>query len=101
METLLAYSAFSLLLIKYFSPLEPVRERIVTHLVNFMVKRTWFWMQPFITVITCPYCFSFWFTLAITLNVWSASIVGILTMILMNVIEALKKYNDGTNTKRR
>jgi len=95
---LLAYSAFSLLLIKYFSPLEPVRNWFLTRLINFMIKRQWWWLQSIITVFSCSFCFSFWFTLILTQNLWDASIVGILTMIVMNVIEALKKYNDGEDS---
>jgi hypothetical protein len=89
---LLYYSAFSLLLIKYFSPLEPVRNWIITRLINFMIKRNWWFLQHVITVISCPYCFSTWFTLAMTFSVWKAALVGTLTLILVNVIEALKKY---------
>jgi len=63
-----------------------------------MIKRQWWWLQSVITVLTCSFCFSTWFTLAMTWSVWDAAIVGILTMIVMNVIEALKKYNDGENS---
>lgn len=94
---LLGYSALSLLLIKYFSPLQPVRERLVTWLIRVMATRQWFWLEHIIKVISCPFCFATWFTLAMTLNVWDAAIVGILTMVINSILEALNKYNYGDN----
>ena len=95
---LLGLSAIALLAIRYFSPIQPYRERIVEWLIRVMIKRNWWWMEYPIQIISCVYCFSFWMSLVVTLSLIKASIVAILTMIVMNVIEALKKYNDGENS---
>jgi hypothetical protein len=89
---ILALSAISLLAIRFFQPIQPYREKLVGWLINFMIKRNWWWMEYPIQIISCAYCFSFWMSLAITLSLAKASIVAILTLLTLHVIEALRKY---------
>jgi len=90
MMELLGYSALSLLLIKYFTPIQPAREWVITKGISFMIKYNLYWLHYLWVVLSCPFCFSTWFTLALTLNVWDAAIVGILTKILMLIIDKLE-----------
>jgi len=92
MIQILGLSAISLLAIKYFSPVQPIREKFVGWLIKVMIKRNWWWLESVIKVFSCSYCFSFWMTLIITLNLFKASIVAILTLLILNVLEALNKY---------
>jgi hypothetical protein len=94
MIELLGYSAVALLFTKYFSPIQPAKAWVVTKLVDLVVKTRQWWFMDAIQVLTCPKCFSFWFTLAMTFNLWSAAIVSIFTMIINLVIEKLQDGND-------
>ena len=91
---LLGYAAFALLFTKYFSPIQPAKAWVVTKLVDLVVKTRQWWFMGVIQILTCPKCFSFWFTLAMTFNLWSAAIVSIFTMIINLVIEKLQDGND-------
>jgi len=89
---LLALSAISLLAIKYFSPIQPVRNWIVDKLIRLMVSKNWMWLSHIVQVLSCPFCFSFWLTLVITLSLYKAAIVGVLTMLVLYIMESLLKY---------
>ena len=96
MELILGLSAISLLAIRFFTPIQPYREKLVGWVIDFMVKREWWWLQYPAQVISCAYCFSFWMSLIVTLSLIKASIVAILTLTMLHVIEALRKYlSDG------
>ena len=93
---ILALSAISLLAIRFFTPIQPYREKLVDWLVNIMVRKNWWWMEYPITIISCSYCFSFWMSLIVTLSLYKASIIAILTLLTLHVMEALRKYlSDG------
>jgi hypothetical protein len=89
---LLALSAISLLAIKYFSPIQPYREKIVDWVIRLIVRKNWWILNYPVQIISCAYCFSFWMSLAVTLSLYKASIVAILTLLILHVIEGLKKY---------
>ena len=89
---ILALSAISLLAIKYFSPIQPVREWVVDKLVRLMVSKDWKWLFYIVQVLTCPFCFSFWLTLGLTLSLYKAAVVGVLTMLTLYIMESLLKY---------
>jgi len=89
---LLALSALSLLFVKYFSPIQPVREWIVNKLINFMIKYKLWFLEYLVQILTCPFCFSFWLTLGLTLSLYKAAIVSVLTMIVLYTTESLLKY---------
>jgi hypothetical protein len=89
---ILALSALSLLFVKYFSPAQPIREWIVTKLIHFMVKYKLWFMEYLIQVLSCPFCFSFWLTLGLTLSLYKAAIASVLTMIVLYTMESLLKY---------
>lgn len=89
MIELLGYSAIALLAIKYFEPIQPAREKMVEVGIKYMIKwRLWFLKYLFI-VLSCPYCFSFWFTVGITQNLYKAAIVAIITKIIDLTIQKL------------
>jgi len=90
---LLYISAVTLLAVKYFSPLEPVRQWIVTKLVRLMLKPRFGWVDKVITLITCSMCVSFWSTLLITHSLGKAAVVAILTRIIDLTIEYLQYGN--------
>ena len=92
MIELLALSALSLLFVKYFSPIQPVREWIVNKLINFMIKYKLWFLEYLVQILTCPFCFSFWLTLGLTLSLYKAAIVSVLTMIALYTTESLLKY---------
>jgi len=92
MIQILGLSAIALLTIKYFSPVQPIREWIVGKIIRFMVRYNQFWLQPLVQVLSCPFCFATWLTLIVTFSIYKAAIAGVLTMILLHCIEALNKY---------
>ena len=92
MIEILGLSTLSLLLIKYFSPIQPLREALVGYIIKVMIKRNWWWLEYPAKVLSCPFCFSFWLTVGLTLNISTASSVAILTMIVMLIIDSLNKY---------
>lgn len=89
---ILALSALSLLFVKYFSPIQPVREWIVSKLINFMIKYKLWFLEYLVQILACPFCFSFWLTLGLTLSLYKAAIVSVLTMIALYTTESLLKY---------
>jgi hypothetical protein len=90
MIELLGYSALSLMIVKLFTPLHSVRERIINFLIRTMVSRNWGWLQSVIIVLTCPMCFSFWATLLYTQDIWKATIVAVMTRLIDLTIEFLE-----------
>jgi hypothetical protein len=98
MIEILGYAAVSLLLIKYFQPIQPAREWFVGKIINLMVRKRWFWLEYPVKVFTCPYCFSFWFTLAIYQNILISAVVSIIVKITDLIIQ---KLEDGSSNKRR
>lgn len=90
---LLAYSALSLLFTKYFSPIQVYKEWFIEKVTRWYVRKNWFWMFEVVKVLTCPKCFSLWFTLAMTQNILSAAIVSVFTMLIDLVIENLQDGN--------
>ena len=89
---ILALSAISLLAIKYFSPVQGVRNWIVEKLIRLMVSKNWNWLFYPIQVLSCPFRFSFWLTLGLTLSLYKAATVAVLTMVMLYIIESLLKY---------
>jgi len=89
---ILALSAISLLAIRFFQPIQPYREKLVGWLINFMIKRNWWWMEYPIQIISCAYCFSFWMSLIVTFSIYKAAIISILTLLMVHTLEALRKY---------
>ena len=89
---ILALSAISLLAIKYFSPVQGVRNWVVEKLIRLMVSKNWNWLFYPIQVLSCPFCFSFWLTLGLTLSLYKAATVAVLTMVMLYIIESLLKY---------
>ena len=91
MIELLGYSAIALLAIKYFSPLQPVREAIVEGGIEYTIKHGLYPLMYLWKVLSCPYCFSFWFTLGLTQDIFRASIVAIITKVVDLIIQKLDK----------
>jgi hypothetical protein len=94
MIELLGYSALSLMIVKLFTPLDPVRERVIDFIIRLMIKRNWYWLQSLVIVLTCSMCFSFWATLLYTQDIWKATIVAVMTRLIDLTIEFL----DGDQT---
>jgi hypothetical protein len=94
MIELLGYSAVALLFTKYFSPIQPAKAWVVTKLIDLVVKTRQWWFMDVVQILTCPKCFSFWFTIVMTYNLWYAAIVSIFTMVVNLMIEKLQDGND-------
>jgi hypothetical protein len=94
MIELLGYSALSLMIVKLFTPLDSVRERVIDFIIRLMIKRNWYWLQSLVIVLTCSMCFSFWATLLYTQDIWKAAIVAVMTRLIDLTIEFL----DGDKT---
>lgn len=97
MIEVLGLACIALLFVKYFSPIQPIREWIVDRIVDLMIKMNWWWLHYLVQVLTCPFCFSFWLTLGITVSLYKAAIAGVITMIALYTMESLLKYlsNEG------
>ena len=91
---LLAYSAISLLFTKYFTPIQLPKAWVIEKITRWYVKREWYWMFEVVKVLTCPKCFSLWFTLVVTQNIFSAAIVSVLTMLIDSTLNYLNENGD-------
>lgn len=81
--------AVCLLVAKYFTPLEPVRNWVIDKLVHLMIKPGWGWLDKIIILITCPMCMSFWSILIIMQSLPLAAIGAIIAKIVDLTIERL------------
>ncbi len=96
MIEVLGLSAISLLFVKYFSPVQGIRNWIVDKLIHLIVKHKQWWLEYLVQILSCPFCFATWLTLAVTLSLYKAAIAGVTTIIALYTIEALLKYlSDG------
>ena len=82
--------AVVLLAVKYFTPLEPVRNWVIGKLVHLMIKPGWGWLDKIIILITCPMCQSFWAILLILHSLQWAAIGAIIAKIVDLIIEKLE-----------
>ena len=89
---LLGYSAIALLFTKWFTPIQLTKAWVVDKITRFYIKRRWYWMYHIMLPLSCAKCFSFWFTLALTCNLYYAAIVSVFTMIINLIIERLQTY---------
>jgi len=90
---LLGYSALALLFTKYFTPIQQPKAWVVDKLVTLVIKTKQYWAMELVKILTCPKCFSLYFTFAMTLNVWAAFAVSILTLIVDLTIQKLEQWN--------
>ncbi len=81
--------AVVLLVVKYFSPLEPVRNWIIGKLVHLMLKPGFGWVDKVIVLISCPMCVSFWTILVIMHSLPLAAIGALMARIIDLTIEKL------------
>jgi hypothetical protein len=89
---LLGYSAIALLFTKWFTPIQLPKAWVVDKITRFYIKLSWYWMFDIVKIFSCAKCFSFWFTLALTCNLYYAAIVSVFTMIINLIIERLQTY---------
>jgi len=81
--------AVCLLTAKYFTPLNPVKDWVITKLVHLMIKPGWNWLDKIIILITCPMCQSFWAILLILHSLPWAAIGAIIAKVVDLIIERL------------
>lgn len=81
--------AVVLLAVKYFTPLEPVRNWVIGKLVRLMIKPGFGWVDKIIILISCPMCVSFWSILVIMHSLPLAAIGAIIAKIIDLTIERL------------
>jgi hypothetical protein len=93
MIEILKIVAVVLLIVKYFSPLEPVRQWTVDRLVRLMLIPGFRWVDKVITLITCPMCVSFWSILVIMHSLPLAAIGALMARIIDLIIEFLDYGN--------
>jgi len=90
MIEILKIVAVVLLVVKYFTPIEPARKWIVDKLVRLMIKPGFGWVDKIITLITCPMCVSFWTILVIMHSLPLAAIGALMARIIDLIIEFLE-----------
>ena len=88
-QEIIGIVAVWLLTAKYFTPLNPVKDWVITKLVHLMIKPGWGWLDKIIILITCPMCQSFWAILIITHSLPWAAIGAIIAKIVDLTIERL------------
>ena len=93
MIQVLGIVAVVLLVVKYFTPIEPARKWIVDKLVRLMLVPGFSWVDKIITLITCPMCVSFWSILFIMHSLPLAAIGAIMARIIDLTIEFLDYGN--------
>ena len=93
MIQVLGIVAVVLLVVKYFTPIEPARKWIVDKLVRLMLVPGFSWVDKIITLITCPMCVSFWTILVIMHSLPLAAIGAIMARIIDLTIEFLDYGN--------
>jgi hypothetical protein len=81
--------AVVLLVVKLFSPLQPVRNWVIDKLVRLMIKPGFGWIDKVIILISCPMCVSFWTILIIMHSLPLAAIGAIMAKIIDLTIERL------------
>jgi hypothetical protein len=97
MINIIGYTALALLFTKYFTPIQQPKAWVVDKLVNVVIKTKQYWAMELVKILTCPKCFSFWFTLVYTCNLWYAAIASILAMVIDLIITYLE---NGTFNER-
>ncbi len=83
---IIGIALFSNFLTGWFTPLNPLRERVTGKLIRMMVKHNMLWMQPLISVYSCAKCIAFWGALIYTTNLSYALICSILAQIIKYII---------------
>lgn len=74
----------------WFTPLEPVRQKIVNRIVRWGTKYNIWWPQSLLTVLFCPKCISFWATLIWSRNLSYALIVSFLATIIQYILNKIE-----------
>ena len=87
MIELLGYSAISLLFARYFSPIQGIKDYLIDKGVRWMIRNKMYWMDNFFILWSCPTCVSFWFTLAMTQNLYYAAITSVFTKLIYHILE--------------
>lgn len=84
---LLGIALFSNWLTHWFTPLNPIREKIVDKAVNMIVKANILWAQPLLLPFTCARCLAFWATLIYTYNFFYAMVGSLFAQIIYYIIK--------------
>ena len=82
--------SIALLFTKYFQPIQPIKNRILSPIITYFTRKMWFTLVNVVSVFTCPKCCSFWLTLIVMGDVLYASMAGVLGMILDLTITKLQ-----------
>lgn len=77
----LTLALFALWITKWFTPLEYFRELFVSAWVEACIKIGFPAFSRLATIITCPTCFGFWFTLLYMRDFWMALSVSALAFV--------------------
>ena len=88
---LIGIALFTNWLLHWFTPLQPLREKIVEKIVRVMVRHNLWFIESFITVFTCPYCLAFWVSLIYTQHLTYALITSFMALVIRMTI---KKHNE-------
>ena len=88
MINLLGIAIFTNWLLWWFSPLEPIRKKIVDKMVRWSITLNATWVHSFIPVLFCSKCIAFWGTL-----IWSKNLsYALITSFLAIIIQYILKY---------
>ena len=85
----LTIALFALWITKWFTPLEYFREVLVEAWVKTSIKSGFPALSSLATIITCPTCFGFWFTLLYKQDFWMALSVSALAFVFNFVYDKI------------
>ena len=91
---IIALAIFANWVTHWFTPLNFFREVLVEWWTRVTIKKEMFAFQRLAVVVTCPKCFSFWFTLFYKQDFWLALIVSFVAYLINFVIERIEGYGD-------
>jgi hypothetical protein len=84
---LISIALFANFITHWFTPLHPLRDRIVSKLTDTIVKHNIFWAMNLVLLITCASCISFWGALIYTWNFGEALITSFLAVVIRLIIK--------------
>ena len=97
MEQIIILALFSVWFTQWFSPLQKPKEWIIDVYIRGLIKINALWAAPLATVLTCPKCFGFWFTLLYTKSFALALSVGFLSYLIIFTINEIENRNENRN----
>lgn len=91
---IVALAIFANWITGWFTPLNYFREVFTNVWTRVTIKSGFYSLQRLAVVLSCPKCFSFWFTLIYKQDFWLALIVSFVAYIINHLIERVEGHGD-------